>query len=96
MSKQPEALRLACALSKFGDGLRPEIYDASAAELRRQHAAITALMAAIEKLADYPLDDFGLGNKLPSRPLFGASDWTLTVGDVRKAREAYAQAKELM
>jgi len=51
-----------------------------------------ALIAALRVLAAYPLEDFAMmGPGAPdSIQLFGACDWRLTVGDVRKAREALA------
>lgn len=48
--------------------------------------------AAYSKLAAYPLEDFGLANASRDKPLFGACDWRLTVGDVLDARAALGSA----
>ena len=47
-----------------------------------------ALLAALKVLAAYPLEEFGMENKPDWLPLFGANEWQLTVGHVRRARAA--------
>lgn len=49
MNKQPEALRLADALEKFGYAETDEL---AAAELRRLHALNDELLLALQALAD--------------------------------------------
>lgn len=52
------------------------------------YARELAMVDALRVLAAYPLEDFGMLNAADDKPLFGACEWRLTVGDVRKARKA--------
>ncbi len=56
-------------------------------------ARYNALVAALEILAAYPLEDFGKENAADERPLFGANSWRLNVGHVRAARAALKAVK---
>ncbi len=51
-------------------------------------ARAVGMTEAAQKLADYPLEEFGKQSKPDNYPLFGANSWNLTVGDVRAARAA--------
>jgi hypothetical protein len=55
-------------------------------------ALTSAPAEPLRKLAAYPLEDFGLIAAADGKPLFGACDWKLTVGDVRAARAELANA----
>ncbi len=65
------------------------------AEIAAKDAEIARLRDALAPVAAYPLEDFGIENSRESKPLFGANNWRLTVGDVRQARAALVQVAEV-
>lgn len=54
---------------------------------------VKELEEGLQSLSSYPLEEFALESKPDNRQLFGANDWKLSVGDVKRAR-ALLEKKE--
>lgn len=52
---------------------------------------VKELEEALQSLASYPLEEFALESKPDNRQLFGANDWKLSVGNVKRARALLEQ-----
>lgn len=60
-----------------------------------KHTFGSELLDALRILASYPLEEFAQESKKDSVVLFGANDWAVRIGDVRKARDVMAKATEI-